>query len=105
MVDEKERSEFFDALEVTQVQVFPFKEGPNLGHVRGLASVVLNDQLMVRGLRIMEGENGMFVAYPVDPFFKGDETRSVCNPVTRELREAIEEAVLGKYREATGEEG
>jgi len=105
MVDEKERSEFFDTLAVTQVQVFPFREGANLGHMKGLATVVFNDQLMVRGLRIMEGENGMFVAYPVDPFYKGDGTRSVCSPVTGALRKAIEEAVLGKYREATGEEG
>ncbi|MBR2305800.1 MAG: SpoVG family protein [Fibrobacter sp.] len=105
MVDEKERSEFFDALAVTQVQVFPFKEGANLGHIKGLASVVLNDQFMVRGLRVMEGLNGMFVSYPIDPFYKGDGVRSVCSPITRALRENIEDAVLRKYREATGETG
>ena len=34
----------FDCLAVTNVQVFPFKEGANLGHMKGLASIVLNDQ-------------------------------------------------------------
>lgn len=105
MVDEKEKSEFFDALTVTNVMVFPFKEGANLGHIKGLATVVLNDQLMVRGLRVMEGLNGLFVSYPLDPFYKGDGTRSVCSPITRALRENIENAVLAKYREATGETG
>lgn len=105
MVNEKEKSEFFDALAVTEVQVFPFKEGANLGHIKGLASVVLNDQFVVRGLRVMEGVDGLFVAYPIDPFYKGDEMRSVCNPITRALRENIEGAVLAKYREATGETG
>lgn len=105
MVDEKERSEFYDTLTVTQVQVFPFKEGANLGHIKGLASVVLNDQFMVRGLRVMEGLNGLFVSYPIDPFYKGDGCRSVCSPITRALRENIENAVLAKYREATGETG
>lgn len=105
MVEDKEKSEFYNALAVTNVQVFPFKEGANLGHIKGLATVVLNDQFLVRGLRIMEGENGMFVSYPVDPFFKGDGTRSVCSPITRELRENIEGAVLAKFREATGETG
>lgn len=105
MVNEKEKSEFFDALAVTNVQVFPFKEGANLGHIKGLASVVLNDQFMVRGLRVMEGVDGLFVSYPIDPFYKGDEMRSVCNPITRALRENIEEAVLTKFREATGETG
>lgn len=101
MVTEKEKSEFFDILTVTQVQVFPFKEGGNLGHIKGLASVVLNDQFIVRGLRVMEGLNGLFVGYPIDR----DEMRSVCNPITRQLRENIEGAVLAKYREATGETG
>ena len=105
MVNEKEKSEFFDALAVTNVQVFPFKEGANLGHIKGLASVVLNDQFMVRGMRVMEGVNGLFVAYPIDPFYKGDDMRSVCSPITRALRETIEEAVLAEYRKATGETG
>lgn len=105
MADEKEKSEYFDALAVTEVMVYPFREGANLGHIKGLATVVLNDQFMVRGLRVMEGENGLFVGYPIDPFYKGEGFRSVCTPVTRALRENIEGAVLAKYREATGETG
>lgn len=90
----------FDCLAVTNVQVYPFREGPSMGHIKALASIVLNDQFMIRGLRVMEGENGLFVGYPVDPFFKGEEYRSVCNPVTRQLREHIENAVLEKYQAA-----
>jgi stage V sporulation protein G len=93
-------SNAFDCLAVTSVQVFPFKEGPSLGHIKALASIVLNDQLMVRGLRVMDGENGLFVGYPVDPFFKGEDFRSVCNPITRQLREHIENCVLEKYQAA-----
>lgn len=85
---------------VTAVQVFPFREGGVLGHIKGLAQVVLNDALVIRGLRIMDGENGLFVAYPVDPFYKGDEFRTVVNPITRELREHIENCVLEKYQTA-----
>lgn len=95
--EEKETSSAFDCLAVTQVQVFPFKEGPSMGHMLGMASVVLNDQFQIRGLRIMEGENGLFVGYPVDPFYKGEDFRSVCFPMTRQLREHIENCVLEKY--------
>ena len=48
----KETSAGWDCLAVTQVQVFPFRESVNLGHVKGVATVVLNDQLTLRGLRI-----------------------------------------------------
>lgn len=88
----------FDCLAVTEVQVFPFKDGVTLGHIKGLATIVLNDQIQIRGLRIMDGTNGMFVAYPNDPFYKGDEFRSICLPMTRQLKEHIENCVLEKYQ-------
>ena len=89
----------FDCMVVTNVQVYPFQEGVSLGHTKGIASIVLNDQFMIRDLRVMDGENGLFVGYPVDPFFKGDSIRSICNPITRQLREHIEVCVLTKYQE------
>lgn len=95
---EKEASSAFDCLAVTQVQVYPFQQGPSMGHLLGLASVVLNDQFQIRGLRIMDGENGLYVGYPNDPFYKGEDFRSVCCPMTRQLREHIENCVLEKYQ-------
>lgn len=86
-----------DVLKVTQVKVFPFKEGPSMGHIKAFATVVLNDQLNLRGLRVMDGKDGLFVGYPIDPFYKGEEYRSIFFPIARELREEIETAVLKEY--------
>ena len=99
-MEQTEKTTEFACLTVTQVKVYPFKETPTLGHIKGMASVVLNDQLQVRGLRIMEGENGLFVSYPLDPFYKGEDCRSLCFPITRQLREHIEACVLEKYQAA-----
>ncbi len=71
-----------------------------MGHMKALAQVVLNDQLLIRGLRVMEGEYGLFVSYPIDPFYKRDSYRSVCMQMTRQLREHIENCVLEKYQAA-----
>lgn len=92
----------FDCLAVTQVQVFPFTEGKSLGKIKAMASVVLNDQFQVQGLRVIDGQYGLFVGYPCDPFFKGEETRYVCAPITRQLREHIENCVLEKYQQVIG---
>lgn len=92
----------FDCLEVTSVSVYPFKEGASMGRLKGLATVVLNDQLLVRGLRIMDSENGLYVGYPNDHFCKADEMCSVFSPITRALRERIETCVLEKYQQAIG---
>lgn len=96
MANKKEnKAERFDCLAVTSVQLFPFREDIKFGNIRGLATVVLNEQLLIRGLRVMDGENGLFVAYPNDP--KTEDCRSLVFPLTRALREHIENCVLEKY--------
>ena len=97
-MENTENTAAFDCLAVTQVKIFPFKEGPSMGHIKGYAKITLNDQFQIRGLRIMEGENGLFVGYPNDPFYKGEDYCSVCFPITRQLREHIETCVLEKYQ-------
>lgn len=87
----------FECLTVTDVKVYPLQV--QMSNVRGLATVVINDQMLIRGLRVMDGENGLFVGYPNDPFYKGEEFRTVCQPISRQLREHIENKVLEKYQE------
>lgn len=70
-------------------------------YVKAVASVSLEEQFVVNGLRLVAGDNGPFVVYPYDAFRKDDEYHTVCNPVTRKLRDRIEEAVLTAYRDAT----
>lgn len=87
----------FDCLAVTRVNVYPFKE-PFLNHIRAFAYVVLNEQFVIRGIKVMDGVHGLFVSYPVDPFYKGDDFMSICNPITRQTREHIENCILEKYQ-------
>lgn len=90
-------------IEVTQVNVYPLNEGAYIGRLKALANIVLNDKIQVRGLRVMDGKNGLFVGYPVDPFYKGEGFRNIVFPITAELRQHIEKSVLEKYDEATKE--
>lgn len=85
-------------LQVTHVQVFPLKEA--LGKTKALARVILSEQLQLTGLRVVDGSNGPFVSYPNGPSYKGEDYRSLFYPLTRELRDHIEEIVLKKYEEA-----
>lgn len=87
----------FDCLACTAVQVFPQS---SLDSTKALATVVLNDQLIIRGLRVVEGSNGLYVSFPKE--LHGDTPRAVLFPVTRQLREHIENCVLEKYQAAIG---
>jgi stage V sporulation protein G len=98
-VKETKESAAFDCLAVTQVRVFPLKDN-TFTSLKGIADVVLNDQLLLRGLRINDSSNGLWVGFPTDPFYKGDDFRSLVVPMTKQLREHIENCVLEKYQAA-----
>jgi len=75
---------------------FPDMSDVYTQHLRDVLHAVANR----RGLRVMDGEYGLFVSYPNDPFYKGDDYRNIYNPITRKLREHIENCVLEKYQAA-----
>lgn len=83
---------------VTDIKIFPFKYTSIYG-TRALANIILNDAIIIRGLRIMKRDNGLFLSYPVQPSFEGTGYSSIIVPVTRELREYIENEVLKRYKE------
>jgi len=99
MADKYQEIEPNCGIKVTEVKVFPFKETKTLMYTKGLATITLNDAIVVRGLRIMDGPNGLFVAYPLDPFYKGEDARSVVAPSSDDLRSYIEAVVLNKFNE------
>lgn len=92
-------------LRVTDVRIHLFKDGLDTGRVRAVAEATLEGQLLLKGLRVMDGDGGLYVAYPHDPFYRGEDYRTLYAPVTRELRERIEDAVLGTYQEELAKGG
>ena len=98
MKQKKQPSPAFDCLAVTDVEVKAFPSLPGADHIKGVAQIVLNDQMIIRGLRIMDGISGLFVSYPIDPLFQ-----FLVNPITRQLREHIENCVLEKYQDTVSE--
>ena len=88
---------FFDVLTCTSVQVYPVKESN--GKTKAFARATINEQLQLTGLRVVDGINGFFISYPLDPNHKGEEYHSIYYPLRKELREHIEQCVLEKYQE------
>ena len=86
-------------LQVTACHIYPFDESPT-GTLKALATIILSDAFQIRNLGVKNGPNGLYVDYPNDPLNKGIVGRSICNPITRELRDHIESAVLVKYQES-----
>lgn len=93
-------------LTVTQARVYPLKVTPEMGRLRGLAQVELEGAILLRGLRIMAGENpdDLLVTMPMDTFYKGEDFKALIT-LNAGTGKAVTEAVLAKYRECLAQEG
>ena len=69
------------------------------GRCRASASVNLNGSFAIRGLKVMEGTNGLFVSMPSYRTGNG-EYKDICFPCTKEARSQLNEAVLNAYQQS-----
>ena len=69
------------------------------GPCRATASLNINGCFAVRGVKLMEGSNGLFVSMPGQINSKG-EIKDICFPYTREARAELESAVVTAYQQA-----
>lgn len=81
-------------MKITSVNVY-LKENSRM---KGLASVLLDDCFVIRDIRIIEGENGLFIAMPSKKKADG-EYKDIAHPITPECRKMFEDAVLNAYKE------
>lgn len=79
------------------VRIFPIKNSKS--KLRATANVNIAGAFAVRGFRIFDSKNGLFVKEPEQSYVKeGTElTRSVFFPVTKEAREALHGQILHSY--------
>lgn len=69
------------------------------GKMKAIASITIDDAFVVRDIRVIEGQNGLFVAMPSRKTPDG-EFRDIAHPITSETRELIQGAILKEYEKA-----
>jgi len=80
-------------MQLTEVKVYPVTGDEKL---KGYATIVFDGCFVVRDLKVINGNSGLFVAMPSKK--KKDGTyRDTAHPLNNETRQMIEEAVLGEY--------
>ena len=78
-----------------EVRIFGAKDS---GTQRATATVDINGAFAVRGVKVLESSNGLFVAMP--RFKLGNEYKDICFPCTKESREQFNAAVMSAYEQA-----
>jgi stage V sporulation protein G len=72
------------------------KEGSRM---KGIASVLLDDAFAVHDIRIIEGDNGLFIAMPSRKTATGGY-RDIAHPINPDVRKQFEEAILEEFQKA-----
>ena len=69
------------------------------GKMKAIVSITIDDAFVIHDVKVVEGQNGLFVAMPSRKTPEG-EFRDIAHPITPSAREIIQSAVLRAYQEA-----
>lgn len=83
-------------MQVTDVRV---RRVLSEGKMKAIVSVTLDNAFVVHDVKVVEGQNGLFVAMPSRKMADG-EFRDIAHPISTSAREIIQSAVLTAYGQA-----
>ncbi len=67
------------------------------GKMRAIVSVTLDNEFVVHDIKVIEGENGLFIAMPSKKGNDG-EYRDIAHPINSATREKIQQLILEAYQ-------
>ena len=73
------------------------------GKMKAIVSVTFDNEFVVHDIKIIEGQNGLFIAMPSRKTPDG-EFKDIAHPINTETRERIQSASLEAYEKAVSEE-
>lgn len=81
-------------MEITKVNIY--KVEINNSNLRAFASINIDDELVIKNIKVVEGKKGLFVSYPAEKGSDGEYYDQVY-PLNKETRDYIEETILEAY--------
>lgn len=81
-------------MEITEVRIILRDEDK----LKGFANVTFDNAFVIRGMKIIAGNNGYFISMPSRKRPDGTH-QDVAHPINNETRRLIEEKVLAAYEE------
>lgn len=80
-------------MEITEIKVFPTRDG---GRLKAYATVVFDNCFIIRDLKVIEGQKGLFVSMPSRKR-KDGSFRDIVHPLNVEMRTKIEQGIIEEF--------
>jgi stage V sporulation protein G len=69
---------------------------PDESKLKAVVSVTFDDEFVVHDIKVIDGQNGLFIAMPSRKVGEGD-FRDIAHPLTSEVRSRIKDAIFQEY--------
>lgn len=86
-------------MEITEVVIRPVTDE----RLRAYVSMTLDNALVIKDIKIVEGKNGLFVSMP-SRRRKNGKYQDIAHPINTDFRKEVETRIFDEYREAVGED-
>jgi len=80
-------------MQVTDVRI---RKINNEGKMKAVVSVTFDNCFVVHDIKIIEGQNGLFIAMPSRKTPEG-EFKDIAHPINQEMLDLVQKAVIEKY--------
>ncbi|SFC67245.1 septation regulator SpoVG [Clostridium uliginosum] len=88
-------------MQITDVRV---RKITSEGKMKGIVSVTFDNEFVVHDIKVIEGQNGLFIAMPSRKTPNG-EFKDIAHPISMESRGKIQSEILNAYEKAVSEQG
>lgn len=80
-------------MEITEVKVFPVDDG---GRLKAYATLVFDDSFIIRDLKVIQGDQALFVSMP-SRRKKDGSFRDIVHPLNADMRTKVEDSIIQEY--------
>ena len=87
-------------MQITDVRV---RKVTKEGKMKAVVSITIDNEFVVHDIKVIEGQNGLFIAMPSRKTPDG-EFKDIAHPINTDTREKIQSSILKAYEAAVEEE-
>ena len=85
-------------MKVTDIRIRIGRQTENIERLKAYADITFDESFVVHGLKIIDGQNGLFVAMPSRRMPNG-EFKDIVHPIKPELLAEITKVILEKFEQ------
>lgn len=87
-------------MEITDIRI---RKMSAEGKMRAVVSVTFDNALVIHDIKVIEGQDKMFVAMPSRKTADG-EFKDIAHPINAAMREALQKSIIEKYEQTLTED-